>query len=121
MMSKLLENRKINETCDRIIDLLEKSVKIRLETHPDKCKKCLYKNGSRCDHCTAGVLFSGGLDCTILAYLAEKYVAKDQPIDLINVAFRKDVVANYDVPDRLTGRQSFEELKKLCKNRYDLI
>ncbi|SNX85983.1 uncharacterized protein MEPE_04692 [Melanopsichium pennsylvanicum] len=33
------------------------------------------------------ILFSGGLDCTTLALLADKYVPKEQPIDLLNVGF----------------------------------
>ncbi len=33
------------------------------------------------------VLFSGGLDCTTLALLADRYVPSEQPIDLLNVGF----------------------------------
>jgi hypothetical protein len=33
------------------------------------------------------VLFSGGIDCTILALLADKYIPLDEPIDLLNVGF----------------------------------
>lgn len=33
------------------------------------------------------VLFSGGLDCTTLALLADRYIPPDQPIDLLNVGF----------------------------------
>ncbi|SPO32584.1 uncharacterized protein UTRI_04328 [Ustilago trichophora] len=33
------------------------------------------------------ILFSGGLDCTTLALLADRYVPPDQPIDLLNVGF----------------------------------
>lgn len=118
VMKELLKITKLNEICTKIIQLLQKSVQVRLETQPHRCKDCLHKNGSaECNHCTVGVLFSGGLDCTILAYLADKYVPKDQPIDLINVAFKKDVGSCYDVPDRLTGKQSFNELKTLCRNR----
>ncbi|KPJ12257.1 Asparagine synthetase domain-containing protein CG17486 [Papilio machaon] len=64
-----------------------------------------------------GILFSGGLDCTILALLADKYVDKDQPIDLINVAFGINENSTFDVPDRITGRQSYEELKSVCQSR----
>lgn len=70
-----------------------------------------------CGHCTVGILFSGGLDCTVLAVLADKYLALNQSIDLINVAFAKDDGGSYEVPDRVTGRQSFEELKVLCPTR----
>jgi 3'-phosphoadenosine 5'-phosphosulfate sulfotransferase (PAPS reductase)/FAD synthetase len=33
------------------------------------------------------ILFSGGLDCTVLARLAHDILPKDQHVDLINVAF----------------------------------
>ncbi|KAF9015369.1 asparagine synthase-domain-containing protein [Cyathus striatus] len=33
------------------------------------------------------VLFSGGIDSTIIAYLAHRHVPLDEPIDLLNVAF----------------------------------
>lgn len=39
------------------------------------------------DEAHVAVLFSGGLDCTTLALLADRYVPPDQPIDLLNVGF----------------------------------
>ncbi|KAJ2953842.1 hypothetical protein O0L34_g1472 [Tuta absoluta] len=116
LMTKLLENDTIKQSVLKITELLEKSVKFRLEAQPQRCKKCLYKE-SNCDHCTVGILFSGGLDCTILAFLADKYLPMEQSIELLNVAFKKDANGSYEVPDRLTGKQSFEELKKLCPKR----
>lgn len=116
LMEQLLKHPIIAETVTKIIELLEKSIMIRLKAQPFKCKECLMKP-ERCDHCTVGVLFSGGLDCTILAYLSHKYVPEDQSIELINVAFKKDDNSSYEVPDRLTGRQSFEELKILNPSR----
>ncbi|KAI5634533.1 asparagine synthase domain-containing protein [Phthorimaea operculella] len=116
LMTKLLENNTIRETVWKITELLEKSVKIRLETQPQRCKQCLYKD-SNCDHCTVGILFSGGLDCTILAFLADKYLPVEQSIELLNVAFKKDANGSYEVPDRITGKQSFQELKKVCPRR----
>jgi len=75
-------------------------------------------------------MFSGGLDCICLAALADKYIPKEETIDLLNVGFenpriqqaKKDkkksgfqkndsVYDVYDVPDRLTGRQGVEELR----------
>ena len=77
------------------------------------------------------VLFSGGLDCTVLARLAHEVLDPDQGIDLLNAAFENPrVVAqlrkepNGDLPDfyeacpdRITGRKSFAELCKVCPGR----
>lgn len=91
-----------------------------------------------------GVLFSGGIDCTVLALLADRHVPPEESIDLLNVAFenprklaadgntvpkgkqeRKVTTVStqptqkpaYMVPDRLTGLQELEELRQLCPQR----
>lgn len=74
------------------------------------------------------VLFSGGLDCTVLARLASDLVPVDQPIDLLNVAFENPRIAAqnsklsqdelYELcPDRITGRKAFGELVTVCPRR----
>uniref|UniRef100_H2ZR65 Asparagine synthetase domain-containing protein 1 n=1 Tax=Ciona savignyi TaxID=51511 RepID=H2ZR65_CIOSA len=76
------------------------------------------------------VLFSGGIDCTVLALLADLFVPNNEEIDLLNVAFEQKQKTNvkqqkhnanldnvYEVPDRITGKSSFKELQKLCPNR----
>lgn len=77
------------------------------------------------------VLFSGGLDCTVLARLAHEVLDASQEIDLLNVAFENPrVVAHlqkesdgklpdfYEAcPDRITGRRSFAELRTVCPGR----
>ncbi|OTA91298.1 hypothetical protein M434DRAFT_389027 [Hypoxylon sp. CO27-5] len=77
------------------------------------------------------VLFSGGLDCTVLARLAHDLVPTDQGIDLINVAFENPRQASINktlphlnaadvyeaCPDRMTGRKAFAELKSACPGR----
>ncbi|KAK1783041.1 asparagine synthase-domain-containing protein [Copromyces sp. CBS 386.78] len=91
------------------------------------------------------VLFSGGLDCTVLARLAHEVMDTEQGIDLLNVAFenprvvaqlRKDHAKNknngngngevdvdseidfYEAcPDRITGRKTFAELQRVCRGR----
>ncbi|KZL88002.1 asparagine synthase [Colletotrichum incanum] len=75
------------------------------------------------------VLFSGGLDCTVLARLASDLLPSEQGIDLINVAFENprlaakaekpsDGLSLYEAcPDRITGRKSFAELTAVCPAR----
>lgn len=74
------------------------------------------------------ILFSGGLDCTVLARISHNLLPLDEPIDLLNVAFvnpriHKDINAEvggnaYEVcPDRITGRASYEELRNVCPGR----
>jgi asparagine synthetase B (glutamine-hydrolysing) len=84
------------------------------------------------------VLFSGGLDCTVLARMAHDILPLNHPIDLLNVAFENprvvraaapkadakgpDEASNGDsayesCPDRITGRASVEELRRVCPGR----
>ncbi|KAJ5730029.1 uncharacterized protein N7483_004537 [Penicillium malachiteum] len=79
------------------------------------------------------VLFSGGLDCTLLARLSHDILPIDEPIDLLNVAFENPRVAAaasankssspqplsiYEAcPDRMTGRSAYNELQKICPGR----
>ncbi|KAG5962600.1 hypothetical protein E4U58_003818 [Claviceps cyperi] len=79
------------------------------------------------------VLFSGGLDCTVLARLASDLLPGGQPIELLNVAFENPRIASqhkgvsqdelYELcPDRITGRKSFAELVQACPlRRFRLV
>ena len=80
------------------------------------------------DRTKLAILFSGGLDCTVLARISHDLLPKDEPIDLLNVAFEnprihKDIKAEVGVsayelcPDRITGRASYEELRNACPDR----
>ena len=83
------------------------------------------------------ILFSGGLDCTLIARALHDIIPQDQGIDLLNVAFQNPrVVAaaakqapdqidtNNPVeqayalcPDRITGLSSYAELLSVCPGR----
>ncbi|EMR81771.1 hypothetical protein ACHAPC_003592 [Botrytis cinerea] len=93
------------------------------------------------------ILFSGGLDCTVLARLAHDLLPSDQEIDLLNVAFENprvikaaqtgprlkkgaqppppdttqildEKVSPYELcPDRETGRKAHQELRSVCPGR----
>uniref|UniRef100_A0A336LXQ2 CSON009715 protein n=1 Tax=Culicoides sonorensis TaxID=179676 RepID=A0A336LXQ2_CULSO len=127
-------HEEINTACDTFLNLLSKSVEERVTLTRNYCKACSIS--VRCNHCRIGILFSGGLDCSILAKLADIHIPRDQPIDLINVAFekvkrkpnprqtnkekdviREQVPIDWNVPDRLTAHQTFNELKKICPDR----
>ena len=77
------------------------------------------------------ILFSGGLDCSVLARLAHEILPKAQSIDLLNVAFENPRVVQAATsgllpqtssvyalcPDRITGLSSYAEILKLCPER----
>jgi 7-cyano-7-deazaguanine synthase in queuosine biosynthesis len=97
-----------------------------------------------CSHSKVAVLFSGGLDSAVIAALADKCIPENEQIDLINIAFqiernesvvthRKDkrknkedtptqeqvsnTDAKFNVPDRLTGWKTYQELISISPNR----
>ncbi|KAK3113521.1 hypothetical protein LTR53_009127, partial [Teratosphaeriaceae sp. CCFEE 6253] len=73
------------------------------------------------------VLFSGGLDCTVLTRLSHDIHPSHESIDLLNVAFenprahKEQIAAGTDpyerCPDRITGRASHAELMRVCPGR----
>jgi asparagine synthetase B (glutamine-hydrolysing) len=76
------------------------------------------------------ILFSGGLDCTVLARISHALLPASEPIDLLNVAFQNPRIhkaSNTDAeafeaalescPDRVTGRASYAELCQVCPGR----
>lgn len=78
------------------------------------------------NHARVAVLFSGGLDCTILARLCHDLLPPSAPIDLLNVAFENPRIHSqlepgmspYELcPDRITGRASHAELTAVCPGR----
>ncbi|KAG0709079.1 asparagine synthase-domain-containing protein [Suillus ampliporus] len=123
--------------------IADRSVMLRVQNIPRRTSSAKGK-------AQVAVLFSGGIDSTMLAFLAHSHVPLDEPIDLLNVAFenpRKIQVQTdgnigaipkrekkrqlkaaekhgptkestpYMVPDRVTGLQEVEELRRLCHGR----
>ncbi|KAJ2081528.1 hypothetical protein H4R24_002256 [Coemansia sp. RSA 988] len=107
---------------DRLEHELTTAIKARVETIP--------ANGQ---DSRVGVLFSGGVDCITIAVLLTAILPRSEPIELFNVAFENprqlrlqkpkmgDIAVkssrHYDVPDRKTGRQGWEELCKIDPTR----
>ncbi len=120
---------------------LSESLKLRVLNIPEPPGK-LATSGSK-----LAILFSGGLDCTVLARMAHDLLTAEEEIDLLNVAFenprvvqaaqkppnrhnQNSQVSNPGVvgpldqgsfyencPDRITGRRSFKELQDICPTR----
>ena len=80
------------------------------------------------------ILFSGGLDCTLLARLCHDILSKNHEVDLLNVAFENPRVvkaaarnptqsssqvttAYSECPDRITGLKAQKELLRVCPGR----
>ncbi|KAE9410848.1 hypothetical protein BT96DRAFT_983532 [Gymnopus androsaceus JB14] len=62
----------LQESVDGLISVLDRSVMLKVRDIPRD---------------PVAVLFSGGIDSTILTLLADRHVPRDEPIDLLNVAF----------------------------------
>ncbi|KPA80518.1 hypothetical protein ABB37_04730 [Leptomonas pyrrhocoris] len=56
------------------------------------------------------ILFSGGIDCTVIAALAHYILPVETPIELVNVAFGDNPA---EAPDRIAAFRSTEELLRL--------
>jgi asparagine synthetase B (glutamine-hydrolysing) len=103
---------------------LERSLQLRTQ-HIREAVTGAAKLGSPKDARVA-ILFSGGLDCTILARMCHDLSSPSEPIDLLNVAFENPRVhSNLEpgtspfelCPDRITGRSSHAELVEICPGR----
>lgn len=80
-------------------------------------------------HTHVAILFSGGLDCSVMARMVHDILHQDESIDLLNVAFQNPrihqqidndggAISPYELcPDRVTGRASFAELQRVCPSR----
>jgi asparagine synthetase B (glutamine-hydrolysing) len=104
----------------RLKDSLHRSLKLRTQ-HVREAVPDAHEYDAR-----VAVLFSGGLDCTILARLCHDLLPLDQSIDLLNVAFENPRIHSklqpgespYELcPDRITGRSSHAELTQVCPGR----
>ncbi|KAG8996595.1 hypothetical protein FRB94_008194 [Tulasnella sp. JGI-2019a] len=135
----------LQSSIDVFIAALDESVRLRVQHIP-------LMNVSAAGQPRVGILFSGGIDCSVLAYLTHRHLPITEPIDLLNVAFENPRVLNastssstskaskksrrakagalnneedtfsntkgmYDVPDRLTGLEQLQELRRVCQNR----
>ena len=111
---------------------LQASLKLRVLNIPNTPKS------QHANETKLAILFSGGLDCTVLARMAHTLLPADDHIDLLNVAFENprvvqaakaksnsngtfevtDTDSAYEAcPDRITGRKALRELRQVCPRR----
>ncbi|KAL8736299.1 MAG: hypothetical protein Q9166_000454 [cf. Caloplaca sp. 2 TL-2023] len=81
-------------------------------------------------YANVGILFSGGLDCALIARIMHDVLPRQQEVDLLNVAFENPRVLKAasavrvfpvdtytQCPDRCTGLTSYAELQRVCTGR----
>lgn len=110
------------DTVEDLLQRLSSSLRLRVQNVPNHTETPHSANAAR-----VAVLFSGGLDCTLLARMIHDVLPANYSIDLLNVAFEnprtmqayKNIdVSPYEIcPDRRTGRTSFAELSRVCSTR----
>ncbi|TFK57417.1 hypothetical protein OE88DRAFT_130909 [Heliocybe sulcata] len=125
----------LSATVDDLIRELDRSVRLKVE--------CIPRPSEAKSKSSVAVLFSGGIDSAILAFLAHRHIPLEEPIDLLNVAFEnprkiqgkvsgskkrgnkprneqeEQITADVSwlVPDRISGLKETEELRRLCPGR----
>ena len=106
MLVEVCDHKTLWFSCRELLKVLEKSIFRRTRILSS------WKKGAK-----VGVLFSGGVDCTVLVCLVHKVLPINEPVDLLSVAFEQIGKEKYNVPDRITGINSYKELLTLCPNR----
>ncbi|KPU75341.1 uncharacterized protein Dana_GF27478 [Drosophila ananassae] len=122
LYDNLISQPQIKLALDNLDILLCASVNARIKSKPPFCCVCLKSKPTECRHAKICILFSGGIDCTILAFLSHKLLPIEEPIELINVAFERisgpsTFEQAWSVPDRKTSLKSINELKRICPGR----
>lgn len=79
IFQQLLGNANVVSVADEIERRLENSISDRILATPSVCRQCLQLNETHCNHARIGILFSGGIDCTILGktVLSQMFLSTD--------------------------------------------
>ena len=125
-MNRSLPDPSMESGCENI-DVFKASLLQSLALRTQHVREAVRPATGTPDHASrVAVLFSGGLDCTILARLCHDLLSPNESIDLLNVAFENPRIHSklepgtspYELcPDRITGRSSYTELVQLCPGR----
>lgn len=112
MCMKKYQEYDFESILDVFINILDESVRKRVTCHNFICKNCIRtEKKEKCFHPSIAILFSGGIDSTIIALLSHRHIPKNIPIDLLNISF------DSNAPDRITGIDTVQELQLLCSDR----
>ncbi len=100
----------LQEAALTLKDLLAESVRRRIESipHPQELKEKSEFKDAR-----VGILFSGGVDCMVIAALCDSFLPDSEPIDLLNVCFSN----SHQSPDRISAVDGVKELRKAFPRR----
>lgn len=112
LLTELESNFTFQNLSTTFLSQLQTAVQRRVNNIPSLCRDC--KRTSRdalrpshgCEHPKLAILFSGGIDSSVLAALADRVLPANEPIDLLNVAFFSDV--STPPADRQTGQRCVE-------------
>lgn len=120
----------IAKAADTLELVLHRSLDVRvtdIRRHSQKVPSTVIHGSSPSE---VAILFSGGLDCTVLARMVHDILPHSLAIDLLNVAFQNPRIhksngasgdttkSAYDeCPDRITARKSYLELQNTCPSR----
>lgn len=116
---------------EQALDLVQEALQRSTSDRVNLIQGETARENSSLDTTTVAILFSGGLDSTLLAQLAHLSLPESRTIELINVAFENPRVlaakksaestsqsaAHFDTPDRILCRQSLQRLQQLGPNR----
>jgi len=109
-----------------IIFHLDRSVALRVSNIPQESVESPSINeagSARSVSARVAVLFSGGIDSTVCAFLAHRHVPPDEPIDLLNVAFENPRKIRLQIDGNVGGiKKALRRVKPkegLVSGRYD--
>jgi asparagine synthetase B (glutamine-hydrolysing) len=112
LLTELESSSTFQNLSTTFLSQLQTAVQRRIINIPSLCRDCkrstkdTLRPSHGCEHPKLAILFSGGIDSSVLAALADRVLPANEPIDLLNVAFFSGVSA--PPADRQTGERCVE-------------
>jgi len=107
----------LSSAVEDLIFQLDRSVALRVNNIPGRSAESDKARPASPISARVAVLFSGGIDSTICAFLAAKHVPLDEPIDLLNVAFENPRKIRAQVDGNVGGIKKKKRLNALHDDR----